>query len=187
MRFLVKANITSGSHNTLKMSDFILNRDKAKAALLYIAEQVPEVGVHQLSKILYFAEQAHLVNYGRPITGDSFLKLSYGPVPSYVNDKINQKADVDHSVHRVGYSVIPNERPDMDELSESDVECLDDSILCNRNKAFSQLTDESHKMAWNSVQMKERISSIEIAKEGNAQQGIIDYIQSSIENQMATH
>ena len=131
---------------------------------------------------MYFAEQDHLVNYGKPITGDTYIKMTYGPVPSYIKDKVERAIDEDGSVSSNGTLVIANDYPDMDELSESDVESLDKAILENKDKSFSQLTKESHKEAWTKAVMAGNIDVFEIAKEAKADDGILDYIKNSIES-----
>lgn len=160
--------------------DFKIDKGKAKAALLYIATNIPNVDMHKLYKILYFAEQNHLIKYGRPITGDAFIKMPHGPVPSYIKDKVEQHIDVDDSVKQSGIYIVANEYPDLDEFSESDIECLDLSITNNKDKSFSQLRDESHKEAWTNAQNSVRIDSISIAKEANADEGMLDYIREAI-------
>jgi uncharacterized phage-associated protein len=169
------------------MQDFKIDKAKAKAALLYIATNIPNIDTHKLYKILYFAEQTHLVKYGRPITGDAFIKMDYGPVPSYVKDKVENRIDEDGSVVKQGIHITVNEYPDMEELSESDVECLDISIIENKDKTFSQLTKESHKEAWQKASYAGRIDSVDIAVEGNADKGIIDYINRFLENNSAIY
>ena len=169
------------------MMDFKVDKDKAKAALLYICANVPGIDKHKLYKILYFAEQKHLVNYGRPITGDAFIKMEYGPVPSYVKNKVENILDPDGSVNNEGIRVIANEYPDLDELSESDIECLDNSISENKDKSFAKLTNDSHKSAWNKVAFSDRLHSIDIALEGEADPGMINYIESVIEGNLKFH
>ena len=65
----------------MKTSDQI---SKIKATLLYILNHFPQgVDYIKLFKILYFAQQDHLVKYARPIVEDSFCALKHGPVPSF--------------------------------------------------------------------------------------------------------
>lgn len=163
------------------MTDFEIDKHKAKASLLYIVANIPNIDKHKLYKILYFAEQYHLVKYGRPITGDAFIKMDYGPVPSYVKDKVENKLDNDGAVETMGIIVIANEYPDMDELSESDVECLDVSIAENKEKTFAQLTKDSHKEAWLNATNTGRLNSLAIAAEGNAEEGVLEYIKKTLE------
>ena len=57
---------------------------KIKAVLLYIMQSFPQgVDYIKLFKILYFAQQDHLVKYGKVLVEDSFKALKHGPVPTY--------------------------------------------------------------------------------------------------------
>ena len=54
---------------------------KIKAVLLYIMQSFPQgVDYIKLFKILYFAQQDHLVKYGKVLVEDSFRALKHGPV-----------------------------------------------------------------------------------------------------------
>ncbi len=64
------------------MIDFPFNREKSICSMLYICNMLGgEWDKYSLLKILYFAEQKHLVKYGRPITGDNIIAMDFGPVP----------------------------------------------------------------------------------------------------------
>ncbi|NCC05824.1 MAG: DUF4065 domain-containing protein [Proteobacteria bacterium] len=56
-----------------------------------------------MMKGLYNSDKAHLHKYGRPVTGDIYVKMSYGPVPSLVCDTLrgneNLPPDVLDAVH----------------------------------------------------------------------------------------
>ena len=57
---------------------------KIKAVILYIMQRFPEgVDYIKLFKILYFAQQDHLVRYGKVIVDESFRAVKHGPVPTY--------------------------------------------------------------------------------------------------------
>ena len=56
---------------------------KMRAVLLYIMQSFPHgVEFIKLFKILYFAQQDHLLKYGKVLIEDSFKALKHGPVPS---------------------------------------------------------------------------------------------------------
>ena len=56
---------------------------KIKAVVAYILQRMPNgVDYIHLFKMMYFAQQEHLVVYGMPIADDSFLARKHGPVPA---------------------------------------------------------------------------------------------------------
>jgi len=80
-----------------------------------------------------------MMNYGRLITGDSYIAMNFGPVPSKIYDIFkflrgdsyfsNVTDDVSSRLRMLNSETISSiVDPDLDYLSESDIECLDDSI-----------------------------------------------------------
>jgi len=136
------------------MVGFTLNSDKALSALIYVAKELaPSADFHKTYKILYFADQMHLSKYGRPVIGDTYVKMNYGPVPSYVKNIVDGNIDILSKKIEVydDMFIRPLAEPNLDFLSESDLECLIESINENRNLSFKQLTDKSHDYAWNNA------------------------------------
>ena len=70
--------------NPIYGTDVLLN------AALWVAERLPEQDrrIHKLFKILWFADLLHLKQYGRSVTGDTYIAMNYGPVPSALYDMI---------------------------------------------------------------------------------------------------
>ncbi|MFO7668897.1 MAG: Panacea domain-containing protein, partial [Bacteroidales bacterium] len=66
--------------------NFTYDRNKAKEAVLYIVSKLRYSDLHSVFKALYFAEKKHIAEYGRSITGDRFIAMNYGPVPSRIYD-----------------------------------------------------------------------------------------------------
>jgi uncharacterized phage-associated protein len=167
-----------------------IDKAKVKAVILYIVSKAGTIDLHKLFKILYFAERDHLVMYGRKIVEDNYLAMTDGPVPSYIYDifKKNPKCLSDEDIeffeklHKQGYFVSSTELPDMDELSKSDIGCIDKSFEENFHLTKDQLTRKSHDIAYNNA--VDRISGCknspmftnEIAKEGGASPEMIEYI-----------
>ena len=57
---------------------------KIKAVILYVMQSFPDgVDYIKLFKILYFAQQNHLVKYGKVLVDESFRAVKHGPVPAY--------------------------------------------------------------------------------------------------------
>lgn len=66
---------------------FEFDYEKTVAAALYIvSKNLPELTMAKLFKLLYFSDKDHLVRYGRPITGDKYMAMKDGPVPSNLYD-----------------------------------------------------------------------------------------------------
>ena len=174
------------------MPNFKIDISKAKAVILYIANKFGETDFHRVFKILYLAEKAHLVQYGRMIVGDTYMAMKYGPVPSFIYDAFKAirgdgyripELDSFYSAFEVKnkYSLITKEKADLDELSESDIKCLDKAIEDNKNLDFQQLSDKAHDDAWKGVERDDAMDLINIAKSGGADEKMIKYIIESQE------
>ena len=176
------------------MNSIPFNEEKAIAAVLYVVKKLDgQVDMYKLAKILYFADQKHLITYGRTILGDEYVPMEYGPVPSAIYNAVkminNDNTDYKlfsqqlHLSIKDGYRVIlSSTMPDMDELSCSDIECLDASIMENKALGFDELCKKSHKLAWSTAAEKglPRIRIEDIAKEAGANDDFIKYIKDSI-------
>ena len=153
----------------MKTSDQIL---KIKATVLYILKQIPE-GVYyiHLFKMMYFAQQEHLVKYAMPIVDDSFMARKHGPVAALtykVLRSVEGKVDITdgclqdfarslsitmedgHQVVRIADGV----ECDMDELSKSNLKVLDKWIACCKDVDSFDLSDLSHDEAWKAAKAK---------------------------------
>ncbi len=173
--------------------------DKAVNSLLYILQELGgRTDMHKLCKILYFADQKHLSQYGRSITGDTYIAMQFGPVPSYVDDIL--KALRGDSFFSSSNEIEPLREcmtfenrfiirilkaPDMDELSGSDVKCLDYAIKICKNKSFAELTEYSHGLAWNNTQRDRAMSVKDILREIGDEEAYVEYIADNLKLQAA--
>jgi uncharacterized phage-associated protein len=134
------------------MEGQILDIDKALEAIIYISYKTNNL--INILKILYFADKYHLQKYGRLITDDRYIAMENGPVPSGAYDIIKfVRGDgifsipipAKESLHVEGKIKVTPRRPaNMDLLSESDIECLDQAISEIANLSFSSLKRKSH-------------------------------------------
>ena len=130
---------------------------------------------------MYFADREHLVSYGFPITGDTYVKLPYGPVPSFSNYVAKDEIDVFKGIiSRKVRILTANVEPDMDDLSETEIECLNKSINEFSSYDFGELTNISHDLAYNSSDWD--ISYDKIAQEGGADEDMKAFIKEQILN-----
>lgn len=161
-------------------------------AILFALEKLGgRTDMHKLCKILYFADQKHLSVYGRSITGDTYIAMQYGPVPSNIDDIL--KAVRGDSFFSGYVSELKNllrfdnryiisalTAPDMDELSGSDAECLTYAVDLCRDLSFGQLTEFSHGLAWSNTAKDRAISVKDIMREAGDEEEYVDYITGQI-------
>jgi uncharacterized phage-associated protein len=66
---------------------FSFSHRKATQALNFLARQAGgSVNKMKALKLVYFADRYHLRRFGRPVTGDEYLAMNYGPVASGTKD-----------------------------------------------------------------------------------------------------
>lgn len=164
--------------------------DKAINSILFsLSELGGATDMHKLCKILYFADQRHLSVYGRSITGDVYIAMQFGPVPSCVDDILKAlRGDSFFStsneieplrkclVFENRYIIRALQTPDMDELSKSDVECLKFAIDLCKDKSFAELTRFSHGLAWSNTNRDREMSVKDILREVGDDEAYVDYI-----------
>lgn len=173
--------------------------DRAINSLLYSLKRLGgKTDMHKLCKILYFADQRHLSKYGRSITGDTYIAMQFGPVPSCIDDILKAlrgdsffsssceiKPLKDCITFENRFIVRGLKDPDMDELSLSDVECLDYAIDICKDKSFPEPTTFSHGLAWSNTQRDRAISVKDILREAGDEEAYVEYIADNIKTQAA--
>jgi uncharacterized phage-associated protein len=136
---------------------FQFDETKGVEALTYIASKWPEVSAFYASKVLFFAEKAHLNRYARPIVADTFIAMPNGPVPStlydFIKGQLGMAGNPEAVTAALNTSAYPrvraNRPPNLDVLSASDIECLDEAITFCRHKSFGALSQLTHQeKAW---------------------------------------
>ena len=161
----------------------LFDKDVTLNAVLYIIQQMGgKVDMHKIFKTLYFADQRHLSKYGRTITGDVYIAMHYGPVPSRTDDifkavrgdsyfPAGDLKDYFHFVNR--YIVTNDKKPNLDCLNYSISECKD--------KSFEELTRKSHGLAWENTARDRVISYADILREEGDTEGYVEYISNKLE------
>ncbi|TDE42940.1 DUF4065 domain-containing protein [Flavobacterium rhamnosiphilum] len=164
------------------MKNFNLHKEKAVNSLLFVISRLEKADTHKTYKILYFADQKHLLKYGRPIVGDTYVKMQYGPVPSFIKDIVNEEIQgLEEIVAKYNrYFIKPLREVNLDYLSESDIECLTESINENKNLIFDDLTDKSHDYAYNKANWA--IDYLDMARAIGADDKTLMYINQQMVN-----
>lgn len=153
----------------------IFNKEKAIHAILYILAHLKRKDTHKVSKILFFADQKHLVEYGRSITGDEYFAMEFGPVPSNIFDIFKALRGEGFFANSVGdladffevnaFYVHPKQEANLDYLSQTDIECLDEAIDKCKDLTFGELTNLSHGLAWGNTRPNARMTLKDILLE----------------------
>lgn len=139
---------------------FKFNKQKAIEAIVYVASKRPSVGYYNLMKIIFEADKSHLNKWGRPVTGDVFIAMEYGTVPSNIYDILKDPASSDPEifVDSLQYIVSVGREPNLDLLSESDIEALDAGITKYADLNFKEVYDLNHKeVCWNTTKRNQKI------------------------------
>lgn len=170
---------------------------KIVEVVLYILNKTGGIDFYHVFKIIYFAEMKHLAKWGHRILSDDLCALEYGPVPTMLYDAVKGKnarntslADMLKENTRFAGKDAPNvllpEAPaNMNYISKSEKEALDESIAENAHLTFGQLKDKSHDNAWyeayhrmNGTNIISPITMLEVMK---ADKSIIDYVKEQME------
>ncbi len=169
------------------MVDAIKNYEdqRIKEVLLYILSKTGAVDYYHLMKILYLAERQHLAKWGEKITSDDYYALPHGPVPTRIYDSLKSVKEGKGSflsdvivVDKDSPNVTPLRTPDMDYLSKSEIEALDNAIAKNIVKSFAELERMTHDKYYNKALVNGRKMSVEdIARSGGATEQMIEFIR----------
>jgi uncharacterized phage-associated protein len=164
----------------------LFRKEATLNAILYILQQLGgKSDMHKIFKTLYFADQSHLSKYGRSITGDVYIAMQYGPVPSKTDDIFKavrgdsyfHDDELNTYIHFVNKYIVEGiKKADLDYLSESDIECLDEAISKCKDKSFDELTKMSHGLAWENTRRDRAMSFKDILREEGDSEEYADYI-----------
>jgi hypothetical protein len=136
--------------------------EKAVEYLLYLSTRLASPTSHEVLKIRYFADKLHLAHYGFMASGDTYVAMTYGPVPSntyhllkaargdrggYINPLFFEYVDGALAVSDQ-YRILPLREPRLEFIAPSDVACMDEAIAQFGGLDFGERTRLSHDTAW---------------------------------------
>ena len=134
---------------------FKISYDKAIEAIVFLANKKPGIHIYHVAKILFFADKMHVNKYGRPVTGDTYIKMPYGPVPSGIRDLITkntwlspkQSQGVQDSLEiddKANYKMTAKRSANLDYFSKSDIDALEISFDKYAELSFDELYNITH-------------------------------------------
>ncbi|MDZ7760889.1 MAG: Panacea domain-containing protein [Desulfovermiculus sp.] len=157
---------------------------------VWVAKQKPHQGFHFILKTLFYADKFHLQKYGRPVLGDTYIKMDWGPVASTAYDLRKQSDFAPENaldavsnalhvqkVHRP--DVIAKREPNMALFSGTDIEALEEALHFCQDKDFNDLSDITHKeKAWIDALMNSKMDyELFIDEDVENRDELIEYIR----------
>jgi len=111
---------------------FLFDINKTLAAASFLADcDGGRINVLTLIKMLYRADRAALIAWGRTITGDSYVSMDNGPVLSLLYDLIKGKGNANNQklwdayfTKREGHIIRLRKQPEIGYLSKREIEAL---------------------------------------------------------------
>lgn len=146
--------------------------DKTVQAIDYIASIWPNVSHYYVCKVLYFADKAHCLDWGRTVTGDRYVAMPNGPVPSetynllrgaaydkqLAAENLRSRVKMMRDGNRIHFQSVGAK--DFPALSDSDKEALAGAVKLCRGRSFTDLTEFSHKeLPWAAAVEREEDSN----------------------------
>jgi hypothetical protein len=145
---------------------FRFDPEKALEVLLYIASRLDE-DFYRVLKTLYFADKKHLENYGRPICGDHYIAMRSGVVPSGLYDFVkdvrephrspSHGVDARQAFELSNYRIVPKREANLEYLSTSDRECLDQAIKDMKRMDWNSLHKATHGADYDAAERDDEI------------------------------
>jgi uncharacterized phage-associated protein len=129
---------------------------KAVQALAYIAntQDNREINKMRALKLIWLADRLHLRKYGRTLTGDHYVAMKFGPVPSSTRDILQQntfslsQSMLEYANNFIAVTGKWDYRAlcdvNMKVFSETDIEVLSEIVTTYRKLSPFDLRDMSH-------------------------------------------
>jgi len=146
-----------------------LKSDKLKNLILYLCvhPKVKSLGITKLYKLIYFADVAHLREFGESITGSDYIKYEHGPVPSRGEKllkvlrregALTTETVSEHNKNRTKFTVLSH--PDLEVFAESELQIVDKVCSEFGAKTAKFLSEISHEEpAWALAKLQDKLDS----------------------------
>jgi len=130
---------------------FKLDPEKVVNAVAFFAANCRSATKMKICKLLYFADKEHLLRYGRPITGDTYVRMVFGPTPSVglnlmrglASSRLTALFQSKVAVH--GNDIRALSSPDLNVFSKSDLQIMQKTCEKYGFLTASQLSRHSHR------------------------------------------
>lgn len=149
--------------HVMAATEVTFSPERALEAVLYVASCLAKPAIHEVLKLVYFADKLHLAEYGWLASGDDYVAMKFGPVGSGTYNLLKAaRGDQSGWIHPEFYRLvrgaieIADDRRsvnllracDPTRLSPAHVASLDAAVKQYANMAFDARTELSHDSAW---------------------------------------
>jgi hypothetical protein len=144
------------------------DREKFKALVLYIIWRTGDArdfGATKLNKVLWFSDARSFEAYGKSITGETYVRQKFGPVPRHILtiiEELQNEGLVETSTERhFDYEVTrysAHQPPDLGLFNADELGLIDWWIKHIRDEhTAASISEKSHDYAWKIAQMGEEL------------------------------
>lgn len=165
---------------------FTFEKEKSLNVILYIAQHLQRRDFHKIFKILYFSDREYLAQYGSPITGDCYIAMEAGPVPSKIYDIFKIIRGDSYTKDTEGLKqyftisnwmyVTPCREANLSKIAPNEKAVIDECISKYGDLSYDEIKEKSHDIAWRSTARDFPISIENIAREAGVDEGELSYI-----------
>ncbi len=145
-----------------------LNPDRLKTLVLYIcylAKDPSVLGATKLNKILWYSDVLSYRDRGKSLTGETYIKHLYGPVPIHIDSAVQRLQDEEklavREVDAWGYpkkEFFALSKPELSEFDPEEISIVNEvaNYIFDRHTA-SSISNLSHDEVWQSAELGEEI------------------------------
>jgi uncharacterized phage-associated protein len=135
------------------MAEFAFRPEKLQQVVLLAAHRLNNgsLGKTKLFKLLYYVDFDHFEKHGAPVTGDTYIRQDFGPVPEHGDLAIKQLADAEQL--KIGqtnlggflqYTFEPLAKPDLTVFTAEEVATIDGVFSKWERHSASELVAATH-------------------------------------------
>lgn len=135
---------------------FRLNFGKCIEGIDLLAQRQPGITQYFVCKVFFFADREFLLDWGRPISGDRFVAMEHGPVPSYIYDLLKGETEPDEIIDTLNsrveivrqdqkLKVYTKGKNHFEHLHPMEIEYLENALKKYGSMSFGDVRDESHR------------------------------------------
>jgi len=149
--------------HAMAATEVTFSPERSLEAVLLVAGRLAKPAIHEVLKLLYFADKIHLSRYGWLASGDDYVAMRFGPVGSGAYNLLKaSRGDESGWIHpdffrlvRGALEIADDKRSisllrsfDPTHLSPAYVACLEDALSLYAGMSFGARTELSHDAAW---------------------------------------